>query len=285
MNLDHRRFDGLGSGMVAVIGVPTDENSTFMRGAALAPGHIRAALQSGASLLCAETGIDLRTASRFRDLGDLELDEGTTALKQVEDAVEAILARDARVLCLGGDHSITYPVLRAYSRRYPKLTVLQLDAHPDLYDEYEGNRHSHACPFARIMEENLVQRLVQIGIRSMNPHLRSQVERFGVELHEMREGHRGFRLPTDEPLYISLDMDVLDPAYAPGVSHHEPGGLSTRDVIGLIQSVPGRVVGADIVELNPERDPLGITAAAAAKLLKELAARMLEPAQMKDTAP
>ncbi len=256
-----------------------------MRGPALAPSQIRTTLHSGASLLCAEAGTDLSTEPRFRDLGDLELDDGIAALGQVEDAIAAVLARGARVLCLGGDHSITYPVLRAYGKRYPELTVLHLDAHPDLYDEYEGNRYSHACPFARIMEDKLVQRLVQVGIRSMNAHLRSQAERFGVELHEVREGQNGFRFQVEGPLYISLDMDVLDPAYAPGVSHHEPGGLSTRDVIWLIQSVQGPVVGADIVELNPERDPLGITAAAAAKLLKELAARLLEPDSLEDSVP
>jgi arginase len=273
----HRLVDSLQPGLVAVIGVPSDENSTFMRGPALAPGLIRDALHSGASNLCAENGHDLSTEPRFRDAGDLELNSGAAALRQIEDAVAGLLAADTRVLSLGGDHAITYPILRAYSRRYQELTILHLDAHPDLYDKYDGNPYSHACPFARIMEQKLARRLVQVGIRGMNPHQRSQAERFAVEVHEMRDWQGGFHVHVEGPLYVSLDMDVLDPAFAPGVSHHEPGGLSTREVIRLIQSVHGPIVGADIVELNPKRDPLGTTAAAAAKLLKELAARMLEP--------
>ena len=125
------------------------------------------------------------------------------------------------------------------------------------------------------MEENLVTRLVQVGIRTMNPHQRAQAERFGVEINEMRDWQPGTVIEFDGPVYLSLDLDVLDPAFAPGTSHHEPGGFSTREVLGIIQNLRAPVVGADIVELNPVRDPLGITAMAAAKLLKEVLALML----------
>ena len=121
------------------------------------------------------------------------------------------------------------------------------------------------------MEEKLIARLVQVGIRTMNDHHRSQVEKFGVEVIEMRQLSDSFILKFDSPLYISFDMDVLDPAFASGVSHYEPGGLSTRQVISIIHSLNAKVVGADIVEFNPRRDPLGITAMAAAKILKEIA--------------
>jgi arginase len=263
-------------GMVTVIGVPSDENSSFMRGAALAPARIREILHAGATNLCAENGIDLAAETRWQDLGDLELNGGPTTLEQIEAAIAQLLERDAYVLALGGDHAITHPIMRAYGAKYKKLNVLHLDAHPDLYDEYEGNRYSHACPFARILEEDLVSRLVQVGIRTMNPQQRAQVERFGVEVIEMRQWHPGLELEFEGPLYLSLDMDVLDPAFAPGVSHHEPGGLSTRELLQLVQSLQSPIVGADIVELNPVRDPLGITTMAAAKLLKEIVACMLE---------
>lgn len=262
--------------MVAVVGVPSDENSTFMRGAALAPSRIREALHSDATNLCAENGLDLGAESRWQDLGDLELAGGTASLEQVEMAIGRLLKRDVYVVALGGDHAITYPILKAYGARYQNLTILHFDAHPDLYDEYEGNRHSHACPFARIMEEDLVTRLVQVGIRTMNPHQRAQAERFGVQVIDMRQWQAGLRPEFDGPLYVSLDMDVLDPAFAPGTSHHEPGGLSTREVLGLIQGLNVPLVGADIVEFNPRRDPVGVTAMAAAKFLKEIAACMLE---------
>ena len=266
----------LSPGMVAVAGLPSDENSSFQRGAALAPPLIREALHSGSMNLCAENGLDLGVEPRFRDAGDLELAEGPAMFEQVTDAITALLTRGVRVLALGGDHAITYPITRAYGATYDNLSILHFDAHPDLYDEYEGSRYSHACPFARIMEERLAVRLVQVGIRSANPHQREQASRFGVETLEMREWQDGLTLDLAGPVYVSLDLDVLDPAFAPGVSHHEPGGLSTREVIGLLQGMSAPIVGADIVEFNPTRDPLGITAMVCAKLLKEIAALMLE---------
>jgi len=263
-------------GMVSVVGVPTDENSSFLRGAALAPARIRAALYSGEGNLSAENGIDLSTDQRWKDLGDLELGEGGVALKQIEDAIRGLLERGMFVLSLGGDHAITYPIVRAFSQVYESLTVLHLDAHPDLYDEFEHNRYSHACPFARIMEEGLVGRLVQVGIRTMNPHQRAQAERFGVEVITMRHWHPGLDLDLRGPTYLSLDLDVLDPGFAPGTSHHEPGGLSTREVLRLIHALQVPIVGADIVEYNAHRDVVNITAMTAAKFLKEIVGHMLE---------
>lgn len=268
-------LDKLCPGMVAVIGVPLDENSSFMHGAAMAPPRIREALHSGSMNLCAESGIDLGTEPNWLDLGDLELPVGPEAFARIERAVARLLARGAHVLALGGDHSITYPILRAYARQYPGLTILHLDAHPDLYDEFDGNRQSHACPFARIMEDGLAARLTQVGVRTMNPHQRQQAERFGVRVIEMQDWRPGMVAELDGPVYLSLDMDVLDPAFAPGVSHHEPGGLSTRDVLGVVQNVRATIVGADVVEFNPARDPVGITAMTAAKFYKEVVARIV----------
>lgn len=269
-------IDDLKPGAVAVIGVPSDENSTFMSGAALAPARIREVLHSGSTNLSAENGLDLDIDPGWRDLGDLELPAGHAAREQIEAWVAGLLDRGLRVLSLGGDHAITYPIVRAYSKQYRALNILHFDAHPDLYDEFEGNRFSHACPFARIMEEGLVQRLVQVGIRAMNPHQSAQAERFGVEVVHMQQWHSGINLDFQGPLYLSLDLDVLDPAFAPGVSHHEPGGLSTRDLLRLIQSLRAPIVGADIVEYNPKRDLVDMTAMTAAKLLKEVLACMLK---------
>ena len=266
---------------VTLHGIPYDAGSSFLRGAAQAPPGIRRALHSSSSNLCCESGLDLGDQPRLVDAGDLDLEPDLPALQQIENATADLLAGAGRtrVLTIGGDHSITYPILKAYRRHYERLDLLQLDAHPDLYDELDGNRSSHACPFARIMEDGLVSRLVQVGIRTLNPHQRAQAERFGVEIVEMRNWHPGQGFDFRHPLYLSLDLDVLDPAFAPGVSHHEPGGLSTREVISLIQGLQADIVGADVVELNPTRDPSGITAMAAAKLLKEIADRMLSGAQ------
>jgi arginase family enzyme len=122
----------------------------------------------------------------------------------------------------------------------------------------------------------LASRLVQVGIRTLNGHQREQAERFGVEVHEMRNfDSSSFAPDFDGPVYLTIDLDVFDPAYAPGVSHHEPGGLSVRDVIGIIHRMRGAVIGADIVEYNPGRDINDITATVAAKLLKEVGGRMI----------
>jgi arginase family enzyme len=125
------------------------------------------------------------------------------------------------------------------------------------------------------MEEGLADRLVQIGIRTMTGHQREQAERFGVEVIEMRDWRDGTPLRFDTPVYLSLDLDALEPGLAPGVSHREPGGLSVRQALGILQSLEAPLAGADLVEFNPLNDPSGLTAQVAAKLVKEIASRML----------
>ena len=189
--------------------------------------------------------------------------------------MSTLIGRGKRAVSLGGDHSITFPIIKAVAKKYPKLTIFHFDAHPDLYDEFEGNRWSHACPFARIMESGLAKRLVQIGIRTINGHQREQAKRFGVEVIEMRHLPAYARLKAAGPVYISFDMDVLDPAYAPGISHREPGGMSAREAIAHLHAVDGEIVGADVVEYNPVRDVSGMTAMVAAKILKEILGKMI----------
>ncbi len=261
---------------VALLGLPYDAGSSFQRGAAEAPPVIRRAFTSTASNLTTQLGLDLEQAGPVHDAGDASIPDGPGAREKMETAVAALLDRGFRPLALGGDHSITYPALRAYRGRYPRLTVLHVDAHPDLYDEFGGDRFSHACPFARIMEEGLATRLVQVGIRCMNAAQRVQADRFGVEVHEIRSWRGPAELRLEPPIYVSFDLDGIDPAFAPGVSHREPGGLTTREALAVLHAAPAPIVGADLVELNPRNDPSGITAALAGKLVKELLGRMLE---------
>jgi arginase len=275
MTVFEERVKALPAGTVALLGIPLDENSSFLRGAAQAPKKILEALHSGSANMSTELGLDLGSMSAWVELGDMPLSIGDNALAEIEGTVSHLLDSGARVLSLGGDHSVTYPIVKSYAKVHKGLNVLQLDAHPDTYEVFEGNRFSHACPFARIMEEGLGVRLVQLGIRTMNPHQREQAERLGVTAVEMKDLSLDKLPKLDRPLYVSLDLDVLDPAFAPGVSHHEPGGLTTRDVLHIIQGLPQPLVGADIVELNPTRDINGVTAMVAAKLCKELVGRML----------
>lgn len=261
---------------LGLVGFRYDENSSFMRGTADAPPLIREAFFSDASNLWSETGIDLSQPHIFFNAGDVLPTADKDMMGAIEDSIEHLLSHKLHPLSLGGDHSITYPIIRAVSKRYPSLSILHFDAHPDLYDEFHGNRSSHASPFARIMEEKLVERLVQVGIRTLNGHQREQAARFGVEIYEMKDWRDDLEFNFETPVYISVDMDGLDPAYAPGVSHREPGGLSTRQVIDLIQRVKRPVVGADIVEFNPRMDSCNITAMVCAKILKEISGQMLE---------
>lgn len=261
---------------LALIGIRYDENSSFTKGAADAPPQIRAALRSDAWNLTSENGTDLSDDSLFFDAGDIEPVAGSDMFTLIENSLNTLIADGLSPISLGGDHSVTYPIVRAFARKYKDLSILHFDAHPDLYDNFQGNRNSHASPFARIMEQKLVKRLVQVGIRTFNSHQREQAKKFGVESIEMHQLRDGLQLTFDSPVYISFDVDALDPAFAPGVSHREPGGMSTRQAIDMIQRMNGRVVGADIVEFNPRMDPLHITGTVCAKLLKEIAARIIE---------
>lgn len=261
---------------VAILGAPFDANSSFLRGAALAPARIRETFHNGSTNMWTELGRDLATGG-WTDAGDLVLSPAQGDLPQLTEAVDAILQQGLRVLALGGDHSVTYPIVRATAAHHAPFTILHIDAHPDLYDSLDGNRFSHACPFARIMEAGLAARLVQVGIRTLNAHQQAQAKRFDVEMVDMAAWGTGQRPVIDGPVYVSLDLDGLDPAFAPGVSNHEPGGLTTREVIDLLHGLPGPIIGADIVELNPTRDLVGMTAAVAVKFVKELLGMMVSP--------
>jgi arginase len=265
--------------MPTLLGIPLDVNSSHLRGPAGAPVKIREALRSDASNQWSELGIDVGATGAFANAGDLRLGNSHEQVAQdfaeIERAVGALLEKGESPVSLGGDHSVTYPILKSVGPHHPELTIVHFDAHPDLYDEFEGSRVSHACPFARIMEERLAKRLMQIGIRTLNRHQREQGEKFGVEIVQMSALPAYDRLKIHGPVYISFDMDVLDPAFAPGISHHEPGGLTVREAIAHLHAIEGTIVGADIVEYNPARDIAGMTAMVAAKILKEILGKMI----------
>lgn len=254
---------------IIIQGIPYDDKSSFLEGAAEAPEIIREVFHSGSSNYFAENGVDTES-ERVIDAGDFEIEE----YFEIEQVTRKNLDK-GRVVTLGGDHSITYPVVKAFHSKYPKIDILHFDAHTDLYEDFDGDRYSHACPFARIMEGEHAARLVQVGIRTLSKHQKIQVAKFGVEVIEMKD-YAIDKIPQFEnPLYVSIDMDVFDPAFAPGVSHHEPGGMTSRQVIDVISSLNAEIIGADIVEFNPTRDVSEITGALAAKILKEVLGKML----------
>ncbi|MDO6728213.1 agmatinase [Cognatishimia sp. 1_MG-2023] len=262
---------------IALLGLPQDNNASYLSGPALAPQRIREALWSDSANMFTETGLDLGDPTIWTDSGNVALEglTGQSAYDAIYSAVTQRIAQGHRLVSLGGDHSIAFPVIHAHANAYEGLNILHIDAHPDLYDNMLDNKFSHASPFARLMETGKIARLVQVGIRTQNAHQKAQAEKFGVETHEMRDLSKLADLQFEGPVYLSFDLDALDPAFAPGVSHFEPGGLSTRQGLDIIQNFKGQLVGADVVELNPLRDANGMTAMVAAKLAKELIARLV----------
>jgi agmatinase len=257
---------------IRLIGLPTDSHSSFMRGPAKAPGFIRAALGSDHSNMASESGLELGEDIFVEDAGDLPLTESASDVDLISTAASAAAQEGVVPLFLGGDHMVSFPIVSGLAVVHGPLNILHFDAHPDLYEDFGGDPLSHASPFARIMEGGHANRLVQVGIRTANRHCREQALRFGIENVAMADFCASDVPVPGTPLYISIDMDALDPAFAPGVSHHEPGGLSVRDILSVLHRVPCPIVGADVVEYNPDRDINGMTAVVAAKFVKELAA-------------
>jgi len=264
--------------MLKLIGIPYDANSSYKRGSALAPKHIRLMDDEGSANRFCEFGKEIIDGVNYCDCGDIEFTkiDAAFAYKKIKETIRIELKDGSKIISLGGDHSISFPVIEAFSKKYQKLNVLHLDAHADLYDNFENNPYSHASPFARLMEKGCINSLTQVGIRTFNTHQKEQAKKFGINVIEMKDFNTDFINSLQAPLYISLDMDVLDPAFAPGISHHEPGGMSTRQLIDIIQNINVPIVGADIVELNPKRDINNATAMVAYKLFKELASKMID---------
>lgn len=260
---------------VVLLGMPFDAYSSYLRGPAKAPKAIREMMGCDSANTSTELGLELNQHPRILDFGDLKWKADDQAFAVLENAIDQLASRGGKPLTFGGDHSVTYPILKSLSAYHSNITLLHFDAHPDLYDILQGNRLSHACPFARIMENKHAEYLVQVGIRTLNQHQREQAERFKVEIHEMKDWIGPEQIKLNGPVYISIDMDALDPAFAPGVSHHEPGGLSVRQILDVIHSLDMPIIGADIVEYNPDRDINSMTAMVVTKLYKEVCGKML----------
>jgi arginase len=206
---------------ISLLGIPRDENSSFMKGASEAPPLIRHELFSDCYSSWSETGIDICAAGRLIDHGDIQFDPVADPWDLIEQKVGQVMDSGDPLICLGGDHAITHPIMRAVRRHHP-------------------------------------------------------FKRFGVEIVEAGRCGEAFQLDLKTPVYVSMDIDALDPAYAPGVSHREPGGLSTRQVIDLIHTIDQPIVAADVVEYNPRCDISNMTATVAAKLVKEIGGMMVK---------
>jgi len=226
---------------IAIQGMCYDANSSFMTGSANAPSIIKEAFYSNSINAYTELGENVVDSDHVKFVDELHPQD---FLNDIKGTVSGLIADGNKVVSLGGDHSIVYPIIAAHAEYYDHIEILQIDAHSDLYDNFEENEFSHASPFARIMENGLAARLIQVGIRCLTPHLSQQSVKYNVEVIEMKDYSIHSLPELSNPIYLSLDLDGIDPAYAPGVSHHEPGGLSSRQVIDIIHKINVPIIGA-----------------------------------------
>lgn len=258
---------------VAVMGFPYDAAVTYRPGCRLGPRAIRAASVQLAELKAFPFGFDLLASLAMVDCGDAMLDphHPETVAPAIEAAAAEVITSGARLLSLGGDHFISWPLLRAHAARYGPLALLQVDAHGDLWPDDPG-RIDHGTMMGRAIREGVVDasRSTQIGIRTFHESTEGLevltapwLHRNGVEAALALVRERA----GDAPFYLSFDIDALDPAFAPGTGTPVPGGLASWQALELVRGLGGlNLVGMDIVEVSPPFDHAEITALAAAHL-------------------
>jgi agmatinase len=270
------RFMALSGGPDALwtlFGIPMDFTASFQPGSRFAPPRIREA-SYGLETYSPPLDRDL-VGCDVEDLGDLELPIGNVkaSLDHIEEAASALVERGRRFIALGGEHLVTLPLIRAVHRRYPDLLVVHWDAHADLREDYLGEPLSHAAVIRRVSEVVGSGRVYQFGIRSATQdemvyaraHTRLHPEAVLEPLREVLDELRG------RPVYFTLDVDVIDPAFMPGTGTPEPGGITAREALDAVRALEGLdLVGADIVETMPLQDISQRSALLAAKLVREL---------------
>ncbi len=263
---------------LAITGVPFDSAVTNRPGTRLGPRALREA--SAQQVFDAPYGWDVNPMEDFAlvDYGDLAFDYAKVAdfPKRLQEHVKGILDAGADVLTLGGDHYITYPVLKAHAEKYGPLSLLQFDAHSDTWPDDEPDRIDHGTMFYKAVKEGLVvpERSVQVGIRTVNEDPLGVHTIDAPRVHASQPADVAAQIRAvigDNPVYLTFDIDALDPAFAPGTGTPVSGGLSSAQAIAILRALAGiNVIGMDVVEVSPPFDPTGATAIAGAHMAMEL---------------
>ncbi|MFI0422031.1 agmatinase [Spongiactinospora sp. 9N601] len=279
------RLDEVGRADIAVVGVPFDTGVSYRPGARFGPAAVR---EASRLLRPYHPGLDISpfSARQVADAGDIAcnpFDIGQ-AVETIEEAADALTADGARLVTVGGDHTIALPLLRAAARRHGPLALLHFDAHLDTWDTYFGAEYTHGTPFRRAVEEGILdtEALGHVGTRGplygksdLDDDKRlgfgvvtsADVMRRGID--ETVDALR--QRIGDRPLYVSVDIDVLDPAHAPGTGTPEAGGMTSRELLEILRGLAGcRLVGADVVEVAPAYDHAEITSIAASHVAYDL---------------
>jgi agmatinase len=270
---------------VAIVGVPFDTGVTYRPGARFGPGHIR---ESSRLLRPYNPVLDVSPFASMQvvDAGDMAVNpfDLNEAITTIERGARDLLERTPHLLTLGGDHTIALPLLRAFSAVHGPVAVVHFDAHLDTWDTYFGAAYTHGTPFRRASEEGLLDKeaCVHVGIRGplfTTADLDQDADQGFKVISAPEADHLGVagiaeRIAArvgDRPAYVSVDIDVLDPAHAPGTGTPEAGGLTSRELLGVLRSFAGlNLIGADIVEVAPAYDHAQITGIAAAHVGYEL---------------
>ncbi|MEM1521363.1 MAG: agmatinase [Candidatus Korarchaeum sp.] len=259
---------------LSVLGIRWDGSSSYRRGSSRAPSRIRDATSEEIYNSFSEDLVNLAEEWSYSDLGDVEGRDFWEVVGGVRENLSASYMGQ-RFLFLGGDHSITYAAFRGLMEvSGERFGLIYFDAHPDCYESYDGDRYSHACTVRRLVEEGYVrgEDVVLAGIRAATKQQISFAEEAGIKIFRVDDLDEIGGIGLDKA-YISFDIDVLDPAFAPGSSNPEPGGLSTRELIRAIRKLDLDLVAFDIVEVNPDFDCSGVTCFAAAKIIREVLGR------------
>jgi agmatinase len=269
---------------VALVGVPFDGGTTYRPGPRFGPRHIReqsAIIRPWNPVLKVNPFAKRRTA----DFGDLPVNPLSIedTFRRIERGIQPLLQGEVRCVCVGGDHSISLPLLRAVGRKHGPVSLVQFDAHNDLWDEYFGSKYSHGTPFRRAFEEGLLEdgRVLQVGLRGQvygeedfdfaREHKVKMVTAEEFHRQGMAVVQKLLRAFRGKAVYVTLDIDVVDPAYAPGTGTPQVGGLTSMQILELVRALRGlRIVGCDLVEVSPPYDTGEITSLLAANLLFEL---------------
>jgi agmatinase len=280
------KMENLNLANLCIVGIPWDLSSTFRKGVHEAPPVIRNIAKDDLYGDFTEDGVDLARIWRVFDYGDVEVAKSTDEMrKRVYDVIRNLYNDKLRFLFLGGDHLITYFTLHALTQlNKENWGLIYLDAHPDLEEEYKGDRYMHGSVVKRLVEETNLrpQSVVEVGIRHFQPYELKWANDVGMKIMSTVEferlGASGAAkrvlklLPKDvDRIYLSIDLDILDPAYAPGLTYPEPGGISTRSLLDFIHGLKELEIGAfDVVELCPPYDNRSsITAIGAIKIILE----------------
>jgi agmatinase len=269
---------------VALVGVPFDGGTTYRPGPRFGPRHIReqsAIIRPWNPVLKVNPFAKHRTA----DYGDLSINPLSIedTFRRIETGIAPLLAAGVRCVCVGGDHSISLPLLRAVAKKHGAVSLIQFDAHNDLWDEYFGSKYSHGTPFRRAFEEGLLKdgEVLQVGLRGQvyGEEDFDFARKHKVKMVTAEEFHSQGVAPVEKllhtfrrkPVYVTLDIDVVDPAYAPGTGTPQVGGLTSVQILELVRGLRGlQIVGCDLVEVSPPYDTGEITSLLAANLLFEL---------------